>query len=149
MRGIMWLRFCTRHPGLTLDGFEHVVDWEFQLDKVVIHLVSSEWALLRVWEWSLLESALPVTLVVDGGISVLRLRLAPSSPRLKDELVELFIVSSNWMHGWAQYMTLLQRVTMYFTRCLYNGWVTRGPLMNVRAQASSLQSCILASWFCK
>jgi len=37
-----------------------------------------------------------------------------------------------------------QRVTLYFTRCLYNGWVTRSLLMKAKAMMSSLQLCTLA-----
>ena len=61
-------------PRFTLDGFEDVLDREIQRSEIVVHPISSEWALLRVREWSLLESTLPATLVVDEGVSVLRLR---------------------------------------------------------------------------
>jgi len=62
----MLLRFQTLHPELTFDGFEDVLDQEFQWSEAVIHSVSSEWTLLRVQKRTLLESALPVTQVVDG-----------------------------------------------------------------------------------
>ena len=42
---IVWLRFWTLHPGLTLDGFEHILDRKFQWSKAVIHPVDSKWAL--------------------------------------------------------------------------------------------------------
>jgi len=137
-RGIMCLRCRTPHPGLILDGFEDVLNRELQQSEAVVHPLSSECALLRVQNWSLLESTLPATLVVDRGDSVLRLRFGSVSPRLKDELAEFFIASSNSMYGWARYRISLQRVTLYFTRCLYNVWETRSPLM-------ALQLCTLAS----
>jgi len=47
---ILLLRFQTLHPGLTLDGFEDVLNRELQRSEAVIHSVSSKWALLRVLE---------------------------------------------------------------------------------------------------
>ena len=72
---IMLLWFQTLHPVLTLDGFEDVLNQELQRDEAVIHSVISEWALLRAWEWMLLESTLPATQIVDGGTSVMWLRV--------------------------------------------------------------------------
>ena len=68
--------FClqTLHPGLTLDGFKDILDWELQRGEAVGYLVSLVLALLRVQEWLLLKSALSVTLAVNGGASVLGLR---------------------------------------------------------------------------
>ena len=68
---ILWLYFRKLHQGLTLDDFEDVLDQELQQGEAVIHSVGLEWALLRVREWSLLESILPATLVVNGGVSML------------------------------------------------------------------------------
>jgi len=96
---VVLLYFWTFHPGLTLDGFEDVLDREVQWGEAAIHLVSSDWALLRVREWSLLESTLTAILLVDRGVSVLRLWFAPSLPRLKDGLAELFIAYYNWIFG--------------------------------------------------
>ena len=62
-----------RHSGLTFDDFEDILDLKLQLSEVVIHLVSSEWTLLVVRKWFLHESTTLATLVVDGGISMLRL----------------------------------------------------------------------------
>ena len=72
---IMLLRFRMLHSGLILDGFEDVLDRELQRGEAVIHSVSSEWALLRVQERTLLEGALLVTRVVDGGASMMQLRV--------------------------------------------------------------------------
>jgi len=68
--------FCLRtlHPGLTVDGFEDVLDRELQRGEVIGYSVGSKLTLLRVHEWLLLESALSVTLKVNGGASVLQLR---------------------------------------------------------------------------
>jgi len=63
----------TLYPKLTLDGFEDVLNRELQRGEAVIHPVGSEWALLRVRDWLLLENTLPTTLIVDGGDSILRL----------------------------------------------------------------------------
>ena len=68
---IMLLWFLMLHPWLTLDGFKDVPEWELQEGEAVIHSVSSEWTLLRVRKRTLLESALPVTQVVEGGASMM------------------------------------------------------------------------------
>jgi len=78
---------------------------------------------------------------------MLRLWFCPSTPRLKDRLAEFFIGFSNWIYGWARYRISLQRVILYFTRCLHSRWVTCSPLMNVRANMFLLHLCTLASWF--
>ena len=70
----MLLCFRTLHLWLTLDRFEDILDQELQGGEAVIHSIGLEWALLGVLEWSLLESALHTTLVVDRGVSMLRLR---------------------------------------------------------------------------
>jgi len=70
---LVWFR--TLHLGLGLDAFKDVLDRELQRGEAIIHSVSSEWALLMAQEWTLLESALPVTRVVDGGASVMWLRV--------------------------------------------------------------------------
>jgi len=58
---------------LIFDNFEEdVLDQELQRDEDVRYLVSSELALLRVREQLLLESAMPASLKVNGGASVLR-----------------------------------------------------------------------------
>ena len=56
-----------------MDGFEDILDRELQRGEAVIHPVGSEWALLGVREWSILESALSRTLVVNERVSVLLL----------------------------------------------------------------------------
>jgi len=68
--------FCLRtfHPGLTLNGFEDVLDQVLQWVEVVGHLIGLGLALLRVREWLLPESTLSATLEVNGGASVLGLR---------------------------------------------------------------------------
>ena len=68
--------FCLRTfpPGLTLNGFEDVLDQVLQWVEVVGHLIGLGLALLRVREWLLPESALSTTLEVNGGASVLWLR---------------------------------------------------------------------------
>ena len=38
---------------------------------------TSEWALLRMREWFLLENALSASLGVEGGVSMLQLQLCP------------------------------------------------------------------------
>ena len=63
----------TFHPGLTLDGFKNVLNRELQRSKAAVHPVSSEWTLLVVRKWLLLESTTLATLVDNGGDSVLRL----------------------------------------------------------------------------
>ena len=73
----VWLRFRTLHPGFTLDGFEDILNRELQQSEIVIHPVGSKWALLKAPKWSLLESASSATLIVDRGVSVLRLRFCP------------------------------------------------------------------------
>jgi len=45
---IVWLCFQKLHPGLNLDGFEDVLDRALQRSETIIHLVGSEWTLLRV-----------------------------------------------------------------------------------------------------
>jgi len=57
----MLLRFQTLHPGLTLDGFEDVLDRGLQRGEAVIYSVRSEWILLTVREQTLLESTLLAT----------------------------------------------------------------------------------------
>jgi len=47
---VVLLCFWMFHPGLTLDGFEDVMDRELQRDEAFIHSIGSEWALLRVRE---------------------------------------------------------------------------------------------------
>jgi len=79
----MWLRFRTLHLGLTHDGFEDVLDMEFQQSEAVVHPISSEWTLLVAQEWLLLESTTPATLVTDRGSPCYGFGFAPSSPRLK------------------------------------------------------------------
>ena len=82
---------------MTFDGFEDVLDREFSgwlRGEAIVHSVGSEWALLRVREWLLLEGALSATLVVNGGSPCCRFGFAPSLPRLKDGLAELFITPS-------------------------------------------------------
>ena len=59
---------------MTFDGFEDILNRELQWDEDIVHLVGSEWALLRMRERLLLESALSAILDVDGGVSVLWLR---------------------------------------------------------------------------
>ena len=74
---VMYLGLQTTHTGLTLDGLEDVLDQELQRDEVVGYLVGSRLVLLRVRRWLLLESALPMTLKVNRGVSMLRLRFCP------------------------------------------------------------------------
>jgi len=50
MSRVVLLYFRTLHPGLTLDGFEDVLDRELKWGEAVIHPVDSEWALLWVRE---------------------------------------------------------------------------------------------------
>jgi len=73
-------RVCLRvlHPGLTFDDFEDVLNREFQQSEVVRYLVSSRLALLRVPERLLLVSTFPVTLEVNGGVSVQQLQFCPA-----------------------------------------------------------------------
>ena len=63
----------TLRPGLALDGFEDVLDRELEWCEAVVYPVSSEWILLVVREWCLLEGTTPTTLVIDGGVSMSRL----------------------------------------------------------------------------
>ena len=64
--------FRTLPPGLTFDDIEDILDRKLQQGEAV-NPVGSEWALLRVREWLLLESALSATLDVDKEVSELRL----------------------------------------------------------------------------
>jgi len=80
-----------------------------------------------------------MTLVVDKRAFVLRLQFCSIVAVVGRWVAEFFINSSNCMYGWARYRTSLQRVMLYFTRCLYNGWVTRSPLMNERTNSSLLE----------
>jgi len=75
MRMIVLLWIQMLHAGLNLNDFEVVLDREFQRGEAVIHSISSEWALLRSRDRTLLESALPATQVVDGGASMMWLRV--------------------------------------------------------------------------
>ena len=68
--------FCLRtlYPGLSLDGFEDVLDLELQQGEAVGYLIRLWLALLRQRERLLLESDLFVNLEGNGGASVLWLR---------------------------------------------------------------------------
>ena len=68
---IMLFWFRTLHPTL-IDGFEDILDKELHQDEVFIYLIS--WSrLLRVRKWLLLESTSSTNLIVDGGVSVMRI----------------------------------------------------------------------------
>ena len=74
---VVRLGLRTTHPWLTLDGLENVLDRELQRSEAVRNLIGSRLVLLRVQGWLLLESALPVTLDVNRGASVLWLQFCP------------------------------------------------------------------------
>ena len=65
MSRIVWLH--------ALDGFEDVLDLELQRSEVIVYPVSSEWTLLVVWEWFLLEGT--TTLLSTEGLCVATLVL--------------------------------------------------------------------------
>jgi len=47
---VVWFYFRMLYPGLSFDGFEDVMNWEFQQGDAVVHPIGSKLALLRVRE---------------------------------------------------------------------------------------------------
>jgi len=87
-------------PKVDPDGFENVLDRELRRGEVVVHPVGSEWALLRVQECFLLESALSASLDVDRGVSMLRFRfcsLIIVVERLVSGAFHCFLQLNGWL----------------------------------------------------
>jgi len=74
------------HSGLTLDGFEDILNQELQRGEAVIHPTGSEWALLRGENSRFLKIPRPQPWLSTEGSPFRSFSFAPSLSQLKDGL---------------------------------------------------------------